>query len=122
MSWRILIITLLLFSGCIEGKVTLVEPYKSYPPSANVEVLMQKPARPFRTIAIVRAIGTPSSGDAELLAVLQGKAKSVGADAILPLPKEENESNVTINPCAGGVVGGGSEKIPVLKALAIKYE
>jgi len=64
----------------------------------------------------------PSAADWELLAVLQKEAKSIGADAILLFPREENERAGGYNPCAGGAIGGGGEKISVLKALAIKYE
>jgi hypothetical protein len=118
MSWNILTIILLLFSGCIQGYTTLLEPSISYPPSANLEILTEKPTRPYRPIAVVRAVGQPSSDEGELLAVLRKKAKSVGADAILVLSKEEDDS---AEICAGGIVAGGAEKIPVLKALAIKY-
>jgi hypothetical protein len=122
MSWKFLVIILLLFSGCIQGNVTLLDASKNYPPSANIEILKEKPARPFKTIAIVKATGLPGSGDPELLAVLRGQAKAVGADAIMPLPKEENDSVDVYNPCTGGIVCGGPQKTIVWKALAIKYE
>jgi hypothetical protein len=118
---NILAIILLLLSGCIQGHVTLLEPTISYPPSTHLKILTEKPTRPYRPIAIVRAVGQPSSDDSELLAVLREKAKSLGADAILVLSKEWDKSPALINPCAGGIVEGGAEDIPVLKALAIKY-
>ena len=121
MIWNILIILLLLFSGCVQGNVTLLDS-SNYPASAYVEVLREKPARPYKTIALVKATGPQGSGETELLAVLQGKAKSVGADAIMPLPKEENASGGLNNSCSGGVVGEGTEKVTVLKAYAIKYQ
>jgi hypothetical protein len=121
MIWNILIILLLLFSGCIQGNVTLLDS-SNYPASAHVEILREKPARPYKTIAMVKATGPQGSGETELMAVLQGKAKSVGADAIMPLPKEENASGGLDNPCSGGVVGEGAEKVTVLKAYAIKYQ
>ena len=122
MLWNTLFIILLFFPGCIQGNVTLLDPSKTYPSSTSIEILMEKPARPFRTIAIVKASGPPSSGDAELLAVLRGKAKAIGADAIIPLSKEKDEGASVSNPCGGGIVIGGAEKIIVLKAYAIKYE
>ena len=121
MIWNILIILLLLSSGCVQGNVTLLDS-SNYPASAYMEVLREKPARPYKTIAMVKATGPQGSGETELLAVLQGKAKSVGADAIMPLPKEENASGGLNNPCSGGVVGEGAEKVTVLKAYAIKYQ
>lgn len=121
MLWNILIILLLLSSGCIQGSVTLLDS-SNYPASAHMEVLSEKPARPYKTIAMVKATGPQGSGEAELLAVLKGKAKSVGADAIMPLSKEENPSDGLNNPCSGGVVGEGAEKVTVLKAYAIKYQ
>ncbi|HLD46990.1 MAG TPA: hypothetical protein VJA64_04140 [Desulfobaccales bacterium] len=121
MIWNILIILLLLCSGCVQGNVTLLDS-SNYPASAYVEVLKEKPARPYKTIALVKATGPQGSGEAELLGVLQGQARSVGADAILPLAKEENASGGLNNPCSGGVVGEGREKVTVLKAYAIKYQ
>ena len=121
MILNILTILLLLFSGCVQGNVTLLDS-STYPASAYVEILQEKPARPYKTIAMVKATGPQGSGETELLTVLQGQAKSVGADAILPLAKEENSSGGVNNPCSGGVVGGGSEKVTVLKAYAIKYQ
>jgi hypothetical protein len=118
MSWNILTIILLLFSGCIQGHITLLEPSISYPPSANLEILTEKPTRPYKPIAVVRAVGLPSTDEGELLAVLREKAKSAGADAILVLSKEVDDS---AESCAGGIVAGCAEKIPVLKAIAIKY-
>jgi hypothetical protein len=38
------------------------------------------------------------------------------------LPKEENTGDSLTNPCSGGVVGEGAEKVTVLKAYAIKYQ
>jgi len=122
MPWQMLLVVLCLLSGCVQGSVTLVEPPKTYPATASLEILREKPARPYRTIAIVRASGMPSATNSELCGVLEKEARSIGADAILLLPREENVSVGGYNPCAGGVVNGGGERISVLKAIAIKYE
>jgi hypothetical protein len=122
MPWQILLLALWLMSGCVQGTVTLVEPSRTYPATTSLEILREKPARPHRTIAVVRATGLPSATNAELCGVLQKEAKSIGADAILLLPREENVSIAGSNPCAGGAVNGAGEKVSVLKALAIKYE
>ena len=119
MSLNILTIILLLFSGCVQGHVTLLEPSESYPPSVNLEILKEKPKRAYKPIAVVRAVGQPNSTDSELLAVLQEKAKSIGADAILVLSKEEDDG---VESCFRSTVSGDKEKIPVLKAVAIKYK
>jgi hypothetical protein len=121
MLWHILIIVLLLSSGCIQGSVTVLDS-SSYPATAHIDVLKEKPARPYKTIAMVKATGPQGSGEADLLAVLEGKAKSLGADAIIPLSKEDNSSGSLSDPCSGGVVGEGPEKVTVLKAYAIKYQ
>src|SRR4030042_6305575 len=99
MIWNILIILFLWLSGGVQGNCTLLDS-SNYPASAYVEVLKEKPARPYKTIALVKATGPQGSGETELLAVLQGKAKSVGADAIMPLAKEENSSGGGNNPCS----------------------
>ena len=123
MAPNILIILLLflLLSGCVQGNVTLLDSPK-YPASSYVEILKEKPDRPYKTLALVKATGPQGAGETELLGVLQSQAKSVGADAILPLAKEDNASGGLNNPCSGGVVGEGREKVTVLKAYAIKYQ
>ncbi len=112
MPWQILLLAVWLLSGCVQSSVTLVEPPRTYPATASLEILREKPARAYKNIAIVRAIGMPSATDTELCGVLQKEAKSVGADAILLLPREEN-----VRACSDS-----GERISVLKAIAIKYE
>jgi hypothetical protein len=117
-SYSIMGIILLVVSGCVQGNVTLLKPSESYPPSAKIEILKEKPKKAYKSIAVVRAVGQPSSTDSALLAVLQEKAKSIGADAILVFSKEEDDG---VESCFGATVSGDKEKIPVLKAVAIKY-
>ncbi len=55
-----------------------------YPPTAVVEVLSQPPSRPYQAFARLQDPASVSAaGDAETVARLTAKARSIGADAII---------------------------------------
>jgi hypothetical protein len=138
----LLLSALLALAACatVDTKVVTLNPALQYPPTKNVEVLLQKPARPHIDIALIESRG-PS--EAELLNNAREKAKVLGADAILKLETEAIYSEPVLlydpwyDPLFYGyyryrpfppfpypwspyrVVGGGYSY--VLKALAIKY-
>jgi hypothetical protein len=97
----------LVLPGCIHTEEIMLGPAAAYPPSQNVAILSQRPAGPYKEIAVVEAQGSVSEED--LLASARRKAGDLGADAIVVLPKEQK-------PGTGGLL------FPVVKALAIKYD
>jgi hypothetical protein len=75
---------LMLTAACASVSTQIVElnPTQKYPPTENVEVLLQKPTRPHTQIALIESRGT---SEAELLNDAREKAKVLGADAIVKL-------------------------------------
>ena len=75
----------LLLAACVtvSTHVVQLDPARTYPPTQNVEVLLEKPQRPFVEIALLESRGAVGTTEAELLNDARDKAKSVGADAIV---------------------------------------
>jgi hypothetical protein len=135
-----------LLSGCSGVSTQMVElnPAQRFPPTQNVEVLLEKPQRPYIELGLLESRGDFGATEATLLNDAREKARSLGADAILKLEIERlYHPPVTVYdpwydplywsyyryrrfspfPDPWGpyrVVGGGYEY--TLKALAIKYK
>jgi hypothetical protein len=56
---------------------------QAYPPTLTVEVLLQKPDRPYTEIALIESKGEVGASEADLLNDAREKAKALGADAIV---------------------------------------
>jgi hypothetical protein len=71
----------LALSACaVNTRVVRLNPGQVYPPTQMVEVLLQKPDRPYVEIALLESEGL---SEADLLNDAREKAKALGADAIL---------------------------------------
>jgi hypothetical protein len=77
----------LLIAGCatVSTEVVQYNPKTPYPPTQSVEVLLQKPARPYVDVGLIEARG---GSEAELLNTAREKARALGADAIVKLETE----------------------------------
>lgn len=71
----------LLLTACATPEAEILSKVESFPPTLSVEVLLDRPTRPFKTIAILGDMygGTPE----EVNARLSRKAQEIGADAII---------------------------------------
>jgi hypothetical protein len=131
-----------LLASCatVSTHVVQLNPAQQFPPTQNVEVLLQKPSRPHVDIALIESRG---ESEAELLNDAREKARALGADALVKVETEKiYQPPVTVydpwyDPFYWGfyryrpfppyphpwgayrVIGGGYTY--VLKALAIKY-
>ena len=78
---RGLFVLLLVLTGCATPEAEILSKVESFPPTLNVEVLLDRPTRPHKTIAILGDIygGTPE----EVNERLSRKAREIGADAIV---------------------------------------
>lgn len=76
-----LFLLFLFLTGCATPEAEILSKTESFPPTLNVEVLLDRPARPHKTIAILGDIygGTPEAVNARLAR----KAQEIGADAII---------------------------------------
>ena len=133
-------VVLFLGACAVNTRVIELNPAHRFPPTQSVEILLQKPDRPYVEIALLEASGT---SEIELLEDAREKAKALGADAIVrdeihrvyhpPVavhdpwydPFYYGYRRIRPYPFYGSpwgpyrVVGGGYSY--VLKALAIKY-
>jgi hypothetical protein len=76
------IFTLLsIIAGCAAPQAEILSKTDSFPPTANVEILLDRPARPHKTFAILEDTygGTPE----EINDRLARRAREIGADAIV---------------------------------------
>jgi hypothetical protein len=83
----ILLIAPLVLAACasVTTKVVQFNPAQHYPPTYNVEVLLQKPTRPNVELALIEARG---DSEADSLNEARDRAKALGADAIVQLETE----------------------------------
>ena len=82
-TFRIVSIFVLLsiLAGCAAPQVEILSKTDSFAPTANVEILLDRPTRPHKTFAILEDTygGTPE----EINGRLARKAQEIGADAIV---------------------------------------
>jgi hypothetical protein len=86
-SCFVLLVAAVLLSACatVHTHVVPLNPAVRLPPSQNVEVLLQKPSRPYVEIALLESHG---ESEAELLNDARDKARALGADAVVKLETE----------------------------------
>lgn len=132
-------------AGCasVSTRVVELDPALRLPPSQRVEILLEKPQRPYRQVALLESRGI-TDGEAELLEHARSKAQAMGADAIIRLEVEKMQRPPIViydppyspfhfgswfhrhaywcPPLAGENRVFGAVTIFTLKALAIKYE
>src|SRR3972149_3031900 len=70
-----------MLAGCAAPQVEILSKTDNFPPTASVEILLDRPARPHKTFAILEDNygGTPE----EINGRLARKAREIGADAIV---------------------------------------
>ena len=80
-----------------------------YPPTLQVDVLRKAPSKPYKSFAVLECEPAPHSRPEEVVEELKGKARDIGADAIIL--------------CQGGPDQGLPEMPPTAKmqAVAIRY-
>jgi hypothetical protein len=80
-----------------------------YPPTFQVDVLRKAPSRPYKSFAVLECEPAPYSRPEEMVEGLKGKAREIGADAIIL--------------CQSGPGQGLPEILPTakLQAVAIRY-
>lgn len=76
-----LFIFFILLTGCATPEAEILSKTDSYPPTINIEVLLDRPTQPFKSFAILEDTygGTPE----EINGRLSRKAQQIGADAII---------------------------------------
>ena len=79
--------TVLALAACatVSTEVVELKPAQKYPPTQSVEVLLQKPTRPYVEIALIESRG---GSEAAMLNDAREKARTLGADALVKLETE----------------------------------
>ena len=80
-----------------------------YPPTFQVDVLRKPPSRPYQSFAVLEFEPAPLSRAEEVVEGLKGKAREIGADAIILGPSGPDQE-LAGNPPTGK-----------MQAVAIKY-
>jgi len=80
-----------------------------YPPTLQVDVLRKPPSRPYQSFAVLEFEPSPLSGAEEVVEKLKGKAREIGADAIILCQAGPDQKLPGIPPAAK------------MQAVAIKY-
>lgn len=142
-NFLVAVLAALSATGCasVSTRVVELDPTLKLPPSQRVEILFEKPQRPFRQIALIESRGI-TDGEAELLEQARSKARAMGADAIVRIEVEKTQRPPIVihdppyspfhfgswfdrywcPPPAAEHRVFGAVTIFTLKALAIKYE
>lgn len=81
--------------GCatVSTEVVPLVPELKFPPTENVEILLEKPKRPYIPIALLETRGMVGDTEAELWQHAREKARELGADALIRL-----EVDKTVRP------------------------
>ena len=77
----LIFVLLSMLAGCAAPQVEILSKTDNFPPTASVEILLDRPARPHKTFAILEDNygGSPE----EINGRLARKAREIGADAIV---------------------------------------
>jgi len=120
--WASMALTFLLGACAAQQQITVQqETRQTFAPEALVEVLQQFPPQPYVRIAVLdiqAAAGTPA---AQLLAQLQAKAGSLGANVIVVQDLSTKEGGtLQYNPAGGQFTTSPSIIVPHFRAVAIR--
>lgn len=86
----IFLAAILLIAGCASGpvEVTRLDEGKERAPSPSVELLREKPQRPYQEIARLEVRGRPGASRWTIHEQMREEARSLGADAIVTLSEQ----------------------------------
>lgn len=79
--------------GCVRATVELTDPSKSYEPTEYIQLLTEKPSRPYQVIAVIKGNGSPHRKQSLVFKKIEEKAREIGAQAVIPL-----NSSLTYSP------------------------
>lgn len=81
----------LVASACatVTTQIVPFAPELKLPPTAHVEILFEKPQRPYREIALLESRGMAGDTEAQLWLDAREKARAFGADALIRLEVEK---------------------------------
>jgi len=119
--------SVLLFIGlnsCAHTSFVIMDESANYPPTQYVKLLEEEPDEDYIIIAKLETRGMVGSQIPDLLTNMRQKAKSLGADAIIPvqISKEYTNQGIIYNKWLGGyqTIGGG--QVPIVTGYAIKFK
>ncbi len=111
-------------AGCSTGPLVVVHRASSsyYAPTAVVETLDTVPHRPYQVIARLKAEAPAGTPSVQVIAMLEKRAESLGADAIILQNQSTSApSQIQYNPSGGNYQNSPAQVIPIYKAEAIRW-
>src|SRR5690606_19651720 len=84
-TFPLLLALMIAVSGCAGADVMLLDPSRSYPPTQDVQLLLEEPSRPYEVIAIIEGQGSQYNNQSQVVRAAQRRAGRVGAHAIMPV-------------------------------------
>jgi hypothetical protein len=92
------IVTASLISGCatVSTEIVTLEPGLQLAPSQRVDILLEKPQRPYREIALLESRGMIGDSEAALWHDAREKAQLLGADALIRLEVDKTVQPPTV--------------------------
>lgn len=113
--------------GCASQPVALqvehLAGWGTYPPAPFVELLGAPPGQAYTPIARLTATGAAGQDRAQVLSVLQDKAKELGANAMIIKDETRSSSpDLTYNPSGGTYAVSVPVQVPKFVGVAIHME
>jgi len=121
---KIISITILtmLISGCGASSFLRKEKIVKFPPTDNVDLLLENPEEPYVQITTIESRGDLKSSLQDLFVNIKTKGQEVGADAIMPtreLEPSNNQQSFEAYIVDYQTISG--TRVPILRGYAIKY-
>ncbi len=111
-------------AGCATGPQVVMHRVSPtyYAPTAVVETLHAVPRRPYQVIARLKAEAPAGTPPAQVIAMLERRAESLGADAIiLKNQSTSTPSQIQYNPSGGNYQNVPAQVIPIYTGEAIRW-
>jgi hypothetical protein len=112
-------------AGCATATQVSVTPMTSthYAPLATVAAYTHAPTRAFLVIARLKAQGPAGTPSAQILASLEKRAASLGADAVIIRDESRNlPAQIQFNPSGGRYTSTPTQTVPIYSAEAIRWK
>lgn len=124
MNFKVIVLSIVVLSGCAQTSVVLIDDTIKLSPSQSVLILDEPPSEPFKILARLETRGSQNQSIPPLLNQMRDEAKKIGADAIIPVEEREGliRQQLMYNPWLGGYQTTGGNRYPIVTSYAIVYE
>jgi uncharacterized protein YgiM (DUF1202 family) len=117
----IIVLTVLLVSGCAGVKYIPLESSITYPPTDSVLIFKEKPNVPYTELGIITAESS-DYGEEKLLDMLKEKAMSIGAHGLIMRPPSSRTRTIVVPVSPGGTPMTPTTTTYEIGAIAIRFK